>query len=237
METAVFDLETSGVLVHSDLIVTAYVGVLSDDGTIQREKEWIVDPGIEIPTGASDVHGFTNAVLDADPRTRKDFEAVILEIAGLIWQLCGNTGLPLSGHNISFDLSMLNAHLGRQHVQPLPFGLNAILVADSLVLDKHFNRFVKGAGQRKLIPTAARYGITLTDEQAHAASFDAVASGRIVQKIIERHAKNTPIATLHEQQKKWRAEQQTDLQAWLRKGTDPEAICETGWPTYEEAAA
>ncbi|MBG6106568.1 exonuclease domain-containing protein [Frigoribacterium sp. CG_9.8] len=239
---AVFDLETSGVSTANDLIVTAYFGFLTADGTVAREQEWIVNPGIDIPTGASDVHGWTTERLAETPGIRQDLDAVTLEIASLIHALCGPQNpnpLPLGGHNISFDLSMLNAHLRRQSVAPLPFGENGIKVLDSLVLDKHFNRFLKGKGQRKLTPTAARYGILLTEEQAHDASFDAIASGRIIQAVLARYAPQvatTPtqsVAQLHNSQRGWYATQQADLQKWLRKGTDPTAVLETSWPTHD----
>lgn len=56
---AVFDLETTGVDVTSARIVTAFVGVLSVDGTLISSRSWLADPGVEIPAGAAAIHGIT----------------------------------------------------------------------------------------------------------------------------------------------------------------------------------
>lgn len=246
IETAVFDLETTGISAHDDLIVTAFFGLLDREGNIVREQEWIVDPNptrdpkIEEALAASGaIHGWTRARLDADPRTRHDLAAVVMEIASLIWATCGGTVVPLAGHNLSYDLTMLSAHLERQGIAPFPFGVAGIKCLDSYVLDKHYDKWLKGSGQRKLTPTAARYGVELTEDQAHDASFDAMAAGRICQGILRKNAPyvvDTPLKTLsnlHYKQVEWRAEQQTSLQSYLRtKGGEPTAICETGWPTY-----
>lgn len=233
---AVFDLETTGTDPRSDRIVTAFFGILDAKGTLLESHEWIVDPGVPIPQGASDVHGFTKAALDADHRTRHDPQQVTVEIARTIWRNCGDgPRLPLAGHNIAYDLTMLDSHLFRDGRVPLPYGPGRIRVLDSLVLDKHYDRYVKGTGQRKLTPTAQRYGIDFTAEQAHDASFDAVASGRICQAILALHANprgTLSFDTLHLLQRRWRAEQQKDLEAWLRANRDPQAICEPGWPSY-----
>lgn len=256
IDLCVFDLETNGIDANHDPIITAYVGLLDKDGVLQREQEWIVDPrgsvhaatpDFALSAGAAEVHGWTEERLDTDPRVRHDLTEVVREIASLIWAACGpiaSNPLPLAGHNVSYDLTMLNAHLHRQGVAPLPFGPGGIKVLDSIVLDKHFDRYVKGAGQRKLTPTAARYGLTLTDEQAHNASFDALAAGRICQAIIKKHMPylaGSPVMedsldALHGQQARWRSEQQIDLQKWLRK-TEPTAVCEPEWPSYHNPNA
>lgn len=241
---AVFDLETTGVDAHNDRIVTAFVGLLGPDGTLERQQEWIVNPGVPVPAGAAEVHGWTDERLATDPRVRQSLDEVVGEIAHLIWSVCkpreGQPVLPLAGHNLGYDLTMLNAHLGRMGIAPLPFGDGGIYVLDSLVLDKHFAKFVRGTGQRKLTPTAARYGVILTEDQAHDASFDAMAAGRIVQGILGKHVRNvlsepaSAIAGLHRQQKGWYLEQQLSLEKWLRKENklEPGESLDTDWPTH-----
>jgi DNA polymerase-3 subunit epsilon len=59
-----FDLETTGVDVEADRIVTAsIVRVTAGERSV---AEWLVDPGIEIPQEATDVHGITTAQARAD---------------------------------------------------------------------------------------------------------------------------------------------------------------------------
>jgi len=65
---AVFDLETTGVDVDTSRIVSAYVGVIADDGSVIEQLDWLADPGIEIPAGASAVHGITTERARAEGR-------------------------------------------------------------------------------------------------------------------------------------------------------------------------
>lgn len=245
IDLCAFDLETTGIDAHNDLIVTAFVGLLDHTGKIVRQQEWIVDPGIHVPDGAAEVHGWTNERLATDPRVRHDLKAVVMEIANLIYQACAPSHTPLAGHNVSYDLTMLQAHLARQGVAPLPFGPSGIIVLDSLVLDKHYNKFVKGTGQRKLTPTAARYGVELTEDQAHDASFDAMAAGRIVQGILAKHRPDvmpnpqSVLTTLHAGQQAWYREQQQGLEKWLAKEGKlaPGEHLDTDWPTHAISGA
>ena len=55
----VFDLETTGVDVETSRIVSACVAILEADGTVVARWDWLADPIIEIPEGASAVHGIT----------------------------------------------------------------------------------------------------------------------------------------------------------------------------------
>jgi DNA polymerase-3 subunit epsilon len=55
----VFDLETTGVDVASDRIVTAHVGLLDAAGSVILARDWIADPGVEIPASAAAIHGVT----------------------------------------------------------------------------------------------------------------------------------------------------------------------------------
>lgn len=238
-ELAVFDLETTGTDPHADKIVTAFFGILDGDGELTISREWIVDPGVPIPAGAASVHGWTDERLAADSRTRHDLDVVAVEIAHAIREACDPSRpgwMPVAGHNLAYDLTMLRAHLHEPETQMPAFGKAGVRVLDSYVLDKHFDPYVPGSGQRKLTPTAERYGIELTEAQAHDAAFDAVAAGRICQRILARW--KTPEAWsaqdaatwIHGAQVKWRAEQQARLERWLRENVDPEIVCERGWP-------
>nr|WP_243223126.1 hypothetical protein [Microbacterium proteolyticum] len=55
----VFDLETTGIDVRNDRIVTAHVGVLDSDGNVVDARDWLADPGVVIPDGAAAIHGIT----------------------------------------------------------------------------------------------------------------------------------------------------------------------------------
>lgn len=54
-----FDLETTGTDVETDRIVTAAVVRLEADGSVSRERTWLLDPGVAIPEQASAIHGIS----------------------------------------------------------------------------------------------------------------------------------------------------------------------------------
>ena len=55
------DTETSGIDVFNDRVVTAFVGLWdTDEEKFTQHLEFLVNPQIEIPQGAIDVHGVTN---------------------------------------------------------------------------------------------------------------------------------------------------------------------------------
>jgi DNA polymerase-3 subunit epsilon len=57
---AAFDTESTGVNTESDRIVTACIAHIDGTGSgAPVVREWLVDPGIEIPEGAVKVHGIT----------------------------------------------------------------------------------------------------------------------------------------------------------------------------------
>lgn len=44
-----FDVESTGVSVEDDRIVQAFVGLMGMDGEWIEKREWLIDPGVEVP--------------------------------------------------------------------------------------------------------------------------------------------------------------------------------------------
>ena len=65
-ELGVFDLETTGVDVDTSRIVSAHVGVLDAAGEVIERLDWLVNPGVVIPDGATAVHGITTQRAEVD---------------------------------------------------------------------------------------------------------------------------------------------------------------------------
>ena len=109
---AVFDLETTGIDVDTCRIVTAHVGVLGASGEVLERREWIVDPGVEIPTAASLIHGVTTerARLEGQsaPTAVAEIVAALADVAG--------RGLPIVAYNASYDFSLLEREGAVAHV-------------------------------------------------------------------------------------------------------------------------
>ncbi|MGI6877552.1 exonuclease domain-containing protein [Microbacterium sp. gxy059] len=220
---AVFDLETTGVDVRSDRIVTAFVGVLDETGAVLEAESWIADPGIEIPAGAAAVHGFTTERARAEGR---DAREVVGEIVASLGRLL-DAGIPVVAYNAPFDFSVLANEARRHGFAPLA---DPSPVVDPLVIDKQQDTYRRG--KRTLDIVAAHYGVSLDD--AHEASADAIAAGRIALAQAERYAADLPgtPAELHAQQVGWARAQADSLGAYFVKigKLQPGETLEGGWP-------
>ena len=218
---AVFDLETTGIDVDTCRIVTAHVGVIGASGEVLERREWIVDPGVEIPTAASLIHGVTTerARLEGQPAP-----TAVAEIVGALTDVAGR-GLPIVAYNASYDLSLLEREALRYGITPLP-GPGPVI--DPLVIDKAVDRYRRG--KRTLTAAAEHYGVALPN--AHDAGADAVAAGRVAQAIAHAYPELAAIAVaeLHARQVGWCREQAESYQAWRRANGEPEFTTSGAWP-------
>ncbi|WP_051172173.1 3'-5' exonuclease [Microbacterium indicum] len=205
---AVFDLETTGVDTSTVRIVTAYVGVLDAQGNVSDEASWIADPGVEIPAGAAAVHGFTTERARAEGRPAVE---VVGEIVARLREIFA-AGIPVVAYNAPFDFSVLKNEAIRHGLDPIA---DPSPVVDPLVIDKQHDRYRRG--KRTLDIVAAHYGVALDD--AHEASADAIAAGRVALAQADRYEADLPgsAAELHDQQVGWAAEQAASLTEYFHK--------------------
>lgn len=218
---AVFDLETTGLDLREARVVTACALEIDEDGEVVGENfEWLADPGIEIPEAASNVHGVTTEIARANGRAAKQV------VAELIATLNGffARGIPVVAYNAPYDFTIL-------HFEALRHGLEPIAdpkpVIDPLVLDKFVDTY--RSGKRTLEVAARTYGVSLDD--AHNATADAIAAGRVAQAIARRYADKLPgeLALLHNAQIEWSASQDASYEKF-RRGSAPEFTVQRGWP-------
>lgn len=219
----VFDLETTGVDVAADRIVTAHVGVLDEFGTVVQRADWLADPGIEIPDSAAAIHGITTERARAEGRPPAE---VVAEIVTALRALF-DAGVPVVAYNASYDFSLLAHEAVRHGVDPLR---DPGPVIDPLVLDKAVDRYRRG--KRTLDVVSEHYGVVL--DGAHEASADAIAAGRVAQAIAERFAHRLPAEAeaLHEAQIGWARSQAESLtEYFVRIGRiDPDTTIDGSWP-------
>jgi DNA polymerase-3 subunit epsilon len=170
------DLETTGIDPLGARIVQAALVFVEPGGTIDAEG-WIgiVDPGIEIPAGASAVHGITTAIARARGIRPAD---ALGQIAGLL-DAIADRALPLVIYNAPFDWPLLIAE-ARRHDVAVP----RVLIIDPLVCDRAMDRYRRGS--RKLEDVARHYDYAL--DHAHDAEADAVAAVAIARAIATRYA-------------------------------------------------
>lgn len=217
---AVFDLETTGLVLSEARIVTAAIAELDEVGQVVSSLEWLADPGIEIPEAASRVHGITSDVARANGRKAAE---VVSEIVSALETLFLK-GIPVVIYNAPYDLTILHFEALRYGINPLA---NPSPVLDPLVIDKFVDTY--RPGKRTLEAAALVYGVELSN--AHNSTQDAIAAGRIAQKLVSKHIEKIPVDVfeLHEAQSRWSNQQDESYEEFRRKST-PDFTVKRGWP-------
>ncbi|MFG6445763.1 exonuclease domain-containing protein [Microbacterium sp. P07] len=219
----VFDLETTGLDVAGDRIVTAHVGLLDQDGGVLTARDWLADPAVDIPGGAAAIHGITTEHARAVGRPAR---AVIGEVVEALRGLFA-AGIPVVAYNAPFDFSLLKHESLRHSIAPIE---HPSPVIDPLVVDKAYDRWRRG--KRTLSDVTRHYAVRL--DAAHEASADAVAAGRVAQAIAERFAASLPptLDELHTRQIGWARAQAASLADYFVSigRIDPDDALEGAWP-------
>lgn len=232
------DFESTGIDTREARIVTGYFGtMLGRDGRRRpavAPTSLLVNPGVPIPVGATEVHGITNEMAQekgVEPRDAVNTYAEVVS-RSLIARI------PVVGFNLAYDLSLLYWECLRWDLPTvaermgLPPDRAFGPIIDAMVLDQHVDQYRPGTGKRKLEYIAPNvYGIPL--ENAHTADADAMASVRVAVRIAEKYPDEIPTdaVVLHRMQKLWRADQAASLQRYFRtKGRKPEAYVDPCWP-------
>ncbi|MBC7518060.1 MAG: 3'-5' exonuclease [Microbacteriaceae bacterium] len=216
----VFDLETTGIDVETSRIVSAYVGVIDTAGNA-KGVAWLADPGVEIPDQATAVHGITTAHARSAGRPAVE---VVAEIVAVLRSLMAQ-GIPITIYNAPYDLTLLNREARRHGVIPLE---SPTPIIDPLVIDRAMDKYRKG--KRTLESAAEFYGVELSD--AHNATADAVAAGRVGQAIARKFATElgTDLTVLQTRQADWCADQAANFQEYMRRTKDPTFTSFGDWP-------
>ncbi|WP_327066771.1 exonuclease domain-containing protein [Kitasatospora sp. NBC_01302] len=251
-----FDLETTGVNVEEDRIVTA--AAIRINGAVVTPRTWLLNPGVEIPAGATAVHGISTEQARAEGMdAAKGVEEIATEVAEIV-----TAGVPLVGHNVSYDLTLLDRECRRYGLGGLEgfCGRPIRPVIDTRVLDQQVltrrKRVSAEQGARVLKTVAQVFRVAWNDDEAHGCEFDAMVSARVAWWIGEiahrgpsgypawvlsdRYAQFGSVAglsldELHDRQVVWAREQAASLQEWFRsapaeRGGDPKAVVDGSWP-------
>jgi DNA polymerase-3 subunit epsilon len=222
---AAFDIETTGVEPESDRIVTAAVSVVG--ASIAGEhRSWLLDPEIEIPAGATAVHGISTQHARSEGM---DARTAVQEITAILTARL-REGTPIVAFNARFDLTILDREARRHGLVPLVDrvgGAGGLIVVDPFVLDKHLDRF--RPGKRTLGAVCAHYRVRL--DQAHAANADALAAARVAYRLASTvpELREADLRGLHAEQIEWAAEQAASLQDYFAEVGRPENV-EGAWP-------
>ncbi|MCW7942537.1 DNA polymerase III subunit epsilon [Streptomyces hygroscopicus] len=226
-----FDLETTGTDPYEARIVTGAVIEVRDGRPLGR-REWLADPGVEIPADAVAVHGISNERAAAEGRPADRVADAIADVLVGYWK----SGVPVVAYNAAFDLTLLSAELRRHGLPSLRDrlgGQDPAPVIDPYTIDRRADRY--RPGKRNLEAVCAEYGVVL--DAAHDAGADALAAALLAGAIAGRHPKIAALgpAELHSRQIEWYAAWAADFQEFLRRKGDTEAVVEGTWPLREPA--
>ncbi len=174
-----FDSETTGVDVYDveNTKIVSFAMILQEsENSEPKIREWLMNPGIEIPAGASDVHGITTEYAVEHGR---DYVTCLQEIADAFTYTIIN-GIVLTAYNGSFDITLIRNQFEHHGIRFDPELWGKFYMVDPLVMDKSLNRFRKG--KRTLSVVASLNGYSLED--AHEATADVLATIHVARKIL-----------------------------------------------------
>jgi len=217
---AALDLETTGVDPLDARIVQASLVFVEPDGTLGTES-WtgLVDPGVDIPVGASNVHGITTEMAREHGIRLAEALGHLLDRLDRVVERT----LPLVIYNAPYDWPLLLAEARRNDLT-----VPRALIIDPLICDRAMDRFRPGS--RRLEDVAGHYGYVLDD--AHDAEADAVASVAIARAVAASFSdvgEHSP-AELQQLQAEWYADWARGLSEFRGEPIDQ------GWPLPESAS-
>ena len=207
----VWDVESTGTSIENDRIITCYAMIQSIKGEILEEKHWVIDPGVDVPKGASDVHGMSTEWVRE--HGRKDAERAIREIAGFLDE-AQMRGCPIVGYNSSFDLGILDRELVRHGAVGLGTGLSmATEFFDPIIYDRAMDKYRKGG--RKLMDVARHYGIPIDESRLHQAEYDVIVTAKLAWILLRKSPHK--LDKMQELQVQWKKEWADGLTSYFAK--------------------
>lgn len=215
----VFDVETTGVDALNDRIVQVFIGIYDDKGGPPLgEYEWFINPGVEVPEEAAEVHGFTTEWLQENGQAP---EKAFTEIRNLFLSA---VDLPWVAFNLNFDLTFIDAEFKGHSISDKfgDYAKNNVQLIDGLVIDRAKDKYRKG--KRKLEFMAAHYGVEFDPEKAHDASYDVDRTHEVTRAIVKKFGIPT-----NREQAAWYKTWALGLEEYLRR-TDPTATVDSEWP-------
>ncbi|MBY0347741.1 MAG: 3'-5' exonuclease [Hydrotalea flava] len=163
---ATIDLETTGINIGTDKIVEIAIVKIMPDGTRQVKRK-LINPGMPIPKGASDVHGITDEMVKNAPTFK--------QVANEIKQFIGNA--DLCGYNSNrFDIPMLIEEFSRSG---LDFSIEGRKFID---VQKIFH-----LKEQRTLSAAYKFYCNKQLDGAHGAEVDAMATWEILEAQVERY--------------------------------------------------
>ena len=157
---AFIDLETTGVNLACDRIIEIAIVKVLPDGTRQL-KTRVLNPQIPIPKGSSDIHGFTDDMVQGSPSFK--------EVANELKQFIDNS--DLSGYNSNrFDIPLLMEEFLRA-------GIEIDMTNRRMIDVQHIFHMM----ERRTLGAAYQFYCNKQLTDAHSAEADATATWEILE--------------------------------------------------------
>ncbi len=161
-----FDLETTGINIAKDRIVEISILKIFPNGN-KESKTWLVNPEIEIPKEASDIHGITNEQVVTEPT----FKELATKVSEMI------EGCDLAGFNSNrFDIPLLAEEMLRAGVD---FDMNNRVAVDVQVI---FHK-----KEERTLSAAYKFYCGKSLENAHSAEADTNATYEILKAQLDKY--------------------------------------------------
>ncbi|NDK31393.1 exonuclease domain-containing protein [Nesterenkonia haasae] len=215
-----FDLETTSRFPAEARIVSAALVTFDpEDSASPRVREWLVDPGVEIPEETVAIHGISTEY--AREHGQDAAEAVAELLAALTREFLSGSAVVVM--NAPYDLAVLRAEAERYGLEfPIPRP-----IIDPLVIDKQVDKYRRG--KRRLPDLCGVHNVELAE--AHSAAPDALAAVQVADCQAEKYPElQMPADELHALQSGWKADQAEDFQAYLHRQGKIDAVIDGAWP-------
>lgn len=168
VEYAVFDTETTGIDAKYHRVVEVAVLVLNARGEIIDEYCTLVNPNRHMDRANVEIHKVIPAMASTAPPFELVADDLLVRLAGRVWV----------GHNVSFDVRMLQAEFSRLGLELPP--------VSSICTYAHCEK--AGLEKGKLTQVCQQMGLVL--EASHTALCDARATAKLFQHMLTHLRKN-----------------------------------------------
>jgi DNA polymerase-3 subunit epsilon len=224
---AAFDVESSGPEPETDRIVTACISYVDGSGVLTPEtRTWLINPGVDIPQGATDVHGITT---EHARKHGQDPAEAVEEISGELVRAAA-AGTPIVAFNVPFDFTMLDRETRRHGLDPFgdEFEIVKGVAVDGFVIDKAIDPY--RPGKRTLTAVAAHYGVR--QDAAHDAAGDAITAARVAWRIASTRPEiaRMTLTELHAWQVKEKRKWAASFRDYLRRQGRGDEPVDGSWP-------
>jgi DNA polymerase-3 subunit epsilon len=222
------DTETTSVDPETARIVSAALVLDDPQNSKLWVKEWLINPGADIPLEATAVHGISTEHAQNHGMAPAQALREILAALALIRQEYGP--VPLVLVNACYDLTILDREIRRHSTGD---GLTlSFPIIDTLVCDRALDKYRRG--RRTLTATAAAYGIAIS--KAHTAAGDVQCAIKLARAMAARFPAfgSASLGWLQDMQRKAAADWAANFQAF-RSLSEPGFTCDGSWP-YRPAA-